>query len=578
MLHRLGDFPSVCNLQCQAGFYPQGTMRCGYDHKFSGGSCARCDPIARCPIGSPTQPGGLSCKKPGDSTCSSCEDGYTSTVTAGASCTGVLCAAHRKGEANPAPPHGRLVTPCNGSAPDCDLRYPVSIGFGCDAGYVLSDTENRSCTTSGGWSSPFPRCIETCETEPCRNGANCSETPRTRQFECTCLTEGGRPLWEGERCEIDVDECDVSSGRLGRPNPWPPNGGCDYLDHESEAVLARCINTTGGFHCGRCLGPRDCCRQGSQPGSAHHQLPCGGAEFNTLCSTASEPWTPAGCVGPAVADRSSFSRAPAAVAAGGRVSVSLTPLDTHGRLSADNGITAADDLQGLIYFDGAVEKPQRLQFKFSAANGSSHVYEAALVETVAGSYQLNVSVRDQLPTGNGSSGSGPVWLAVRPDTSSPADSLFVVVPGPADPANTVFGGCYFGTSTRRDACYCVEARGCRTLPGVRNRLTVVVRDQYDNIRDPNAIAQIRHPKRDPGDVVTADVLAALPTPNSDVQYSRIVGWEPAVNSSGSYVFGFVMPSLVAHTYVLNVSINGEQAFNVSYEYIFHTNLDAAMCR
>eukprot|EP01047_Picozoa_sp_COSAG01_P085557 COSAG01_NODE_18853_length_1049_cov_0.883158_1_plen_342_part_10 len=216
-----GDYPNRCALQCQPGYYPSGDMRCGRDHKFSGGSCDECDAIERCPI----QLQGLHCTKPGDSTCSQCVAGYEPTDDRSA-CIGVQCTALFT------PAHGAVIAPGAVSA----LRYPSTIAFACDAGFVLSDSSNRSCTTDGSWNPPhFPHCIETCELSPCKNGATCTEAARTQQFHCECTAEEGKPLWEGKRCDQNINEC-RDPGRLGRVHPWPLNGGCDYSLQDDGSV------------------------------------------------------------------------------------------------------------------------------------------------------------------------------------------------------------------------------------------------------------------------------------------------------------------------------------------------------
>jgi hypothetical protein len=237
------------------------------------------------------------------------------------------------------------------------------------------------------------------------------------------------------------------------------------------------------------------------------------------------------------------------------------------RLSADNGVTAADDMRGRIRSVGSdgfsAAAVQQLKFEFDTA---SHLYAARLPETIAATYQLNVSVRNQL-----GSGAGPHWediVRLTLPTGAAVPAVFVVVPAPADASSTEFGGCYYGTSTRADGCYCVAGVGCRTLQDVANRLTIVVRDQYENVRDPTVIAKITKPRKDPGDVVTADVVGA-----GLVEYSP-PAW---VVSNSSYVFEFVMKDRTEWSYTLNVTVNGELAETVPYRYAFHTNLNVSKC-
>ena len=441
-----GDYGrSSYALQCLSGYYPHGTMRCvwqGYGAQghgeFEGATCDECDAIQRCPISL----GGLSCTHGGDitdSTCSHCEDGYTPTEPTPTACIGRPCEERPFGGG-----HGHIV-----SSSATPLRYPSTISFRCDAGYVLSNKHNRTCTTDGGWSSDFPICIETCELGPCRNGATCTEDPQTRKFQCACPAEDGRPFWEGDRCEVNVNECtaDLNDG-------WSLNGGCDY-DGDGNRPLARCINETGGFRCGRCLGSLDCCHQAdAQDGG--HELPCGGSEFNTQCSVESGAWTELGCIGPATAHDSTFVFEPTWFVAGGLIEVRVTPHDVNNRLSADNGITSASDLRGLVHFACLLPRApcmdapsQTLGFAF---NSTGRVYIAQHPETTSATYRLNVSVHDQL-------GDGPHWKEIH----LPTVAEFHVVPAPADASHTIFGGCYFGTSSRLNNCYCVEDAGDRHM-------------------------------------------------------------------------------------------------------------------
>eukprot|EP01046_Picozoa_sp_COSAG06_P018365 COSAG06_NODE_1277_length_10034_cov_2.246200_1_plen_1034_part_10 len=575
-------------LQCLPGYFPKGTMRCvwqGGHGVFTGATCDECDAIARCPISL----GGLACTRSGDSTCSQCEAGYIPTEPTPTACIGMPC------EDDPAPAHGQIVS--SGASP---LRYPSTVGFRCEPGYVLSDEHNRTCTTSGGWSSHFPTCIETCDTSPCHNGATCTDDGNLAggkgQFQCTCPSESGKPFWEGERCDKNVNECslDLTDG-------WALNGGCDY-DEDEQRPLAQCVNETGGFHCGQCLGVRDCCHQAAQANG--HQLPCGGSDVNMLCRNESSAWTELGCIGPATAAESSFVILPLDFVAGDHIAVHVDPRDVNKRLSADNGITSASGLQGTVVYETLPNQP--LDFMF---NASSLVYVATMLETVAGAYRVNVSVRDQL--------SSLAWQEIQ----LPSVAEFHVVPAPADASNTVFGGCYFGTSDRSESCYCVddgESRGCRTLPGVHNHLTIIVRDQYSNVRDPTVIATITKPARQHADEVTASVVGSAAVqyeqPHWEVAACDIIGnpsWSAyctsgAQNSSScssgcgtspeapptsvcctascctasppsSYAFTYFMASQTEHSYTLTVSVNGEVAETIPVEYIFHTSFNKTKC-
>ena len=533
---------------------------------FSGATCDECDAIQRCPISL----GGLACthgttsSTHGDSTCSQCEAGYIPTEPTPTACIGTPCAD------TVAPDHGSIIS--SGATP---LRFPSTIKFACADGYVLSDypSLNRTCTTDGRWSSTFPTCIETCDTSPCRNGAICTDEGNLAggkgEFKCECPSEDGKPFWEGKRCDQDVNECN-DPGRLNRPKPWDLNGGCDHkiaVDNGALIPLARCVNETGGFSCAQCLSAHDCCEQGDQGGS--HQLPCGGTEFNTQCSVESRAWTEAGCNGPATAHDSTFVFEPAWFVAGGLIEVHLTPLDVNKRLSADNGITSTGDLRGLVHFAcivpraSCIDAPsQTLDFSF---NSTGRVYVAQHLETTSATYRLNISVHDQL-------GDGPHWQEIKMLSSVE----FHVVPAPADASHTVFGGCYFGTSTRLGSCYCVEEDGvrlgCRSLPGVRNSLTIVLRDQFDNIRDPTVISTITHPATQKADVVTAEVVGA-----ALVTYDHPPAWAESPDNSSSYLFEFTMTSTTEHSYTLSVFVNGEVAETTPFEYIFHTSLNASKC-
>ena len=568
-----GDYGrSSYALQCEPGYYANGVMRCQWSRTshsgvFSGATCDECNAIERCPLAL----GGLACSRSGDSTCSQCDAGYVPTSPPTA-CIGTPCAdADTAGVHRDAFEHGRIVD--SAATP---LRYPSSIQFECDAGYVLSDAHtNRTCTTSGGWSSPFPTCIETCGTDPCKNDAICTDDGNLAggkgKFNCACPNEAGKPFWEGERCATNVNECN-DPGRLGRAKPWDLNGGCDHKIAQGNGrgqmvPLAQCVNSTGGFTCGACSGPRDCCEQGDQGGI--HEFPCG-TDSNTQCSTESRNWTEAGCTGPATAAASSFTFSPQWFVAGGQIEIYVTPLDINSRLSADNGITSAEDLQGMVLFDSTTS--QALEFTF---NITRKKYTSQHLETYAGAYQLNISVHNQLFS------SSPRWQEIH----LPTAVEFHVVPAPADATNTLFGGCWFGTSSRLDSCYCVEEAGerigCRTLPGVRNALTIIVRDQFDNIRDPTVISKITQPARQTADVVTAEVLgSALVTydhPHGCAHPCHVDTWAKSEANSSSYLFEFTMPSPTEFSYTLTVKINGVISTTTPIEYIFHTSLNASKC-
>lgn len=92
------------------------------------------------------------------------------------------------------------------------------------------DLGNFHCTCAAGFTGSF---CETeisihplCENNPCQNNGTCKVSPNTNRLECECL-----PGFTGLRCETNVNECD--------PEPCFNEG--------------ECIDDVGGFKC-NCAG------------------------------------------------------------------------------------------------------------------------------------------------------------------------------------------------------------------------------------------------------------------------------------------------------------------------------------
>uniref|UniRef100_A0ABD2VS18 Protein crumbs n=1 Tax=Trichogramma kaykai TaxID=54128 RepID=A0ABD2VS18_9HYME len=118
-----------------------------------------------------------------------------------------------------------------------------------------------------------------CDLRPCRNEANCYESPDRSEYTCSC-----RPGFTGRNCEIDIDDC--------QPNPCRNHGNCTdrvngfscrcdrtgYTGRVCEIDIDECVNNPclnkgtcynnyGGYQCA--------CQAGFEgPNCEHHVNEC----------------------------------------------------------------------------------------------------------------------------------------------------------------------------------------------------------------------------------------------------------------------------------------------------------------
>ena len=286
-----------CSYACEPGYVKGGTHTCGVSGSFAGGSC---DPQP-CPAETP-QSASVACTgSTGDSCTLRCQPGYEATpVGSVLTClwndqasavewSGVAACSARECLPTLIPPsHGTVDVANQG-------MFPSTATFGCSVGYALQGSGVLTCQPSGAWSAAAPTCSETCANEPCQHDAECSDAGGTRPFQCRCPIP---TAWEGDRCEIDVNECETD------------HGGCDMLQN---VVLSECSNNEGSYECTTCdpaafeaTLPRDpngvvmqtCCYA---PTPGDHNVPCDAGQSS--CVTDVEGLQP-GCMGPPDATKS----------------------------------------------------------------------------------------------------------------------------------------------------------------------------------------------------------------------------------------------------------------------------------
>ena len=100
--------------------------------------------------------------------------------------------------------------------------------------------------------------------------------------------------------------------------------------------------------------------------------------------------------------------------------------------------------------------------------------------------------------------------------------------------------------------------GCLTMPDTKKSVDVIVRDQYDNVRDDL-------------DVVVIEVSSSCTTSSCE---TTSVEWnEPRQ----VYNVSFTMHSPTEHSHSIAILINTELLATMDYHYAFHSNLNASTC-
>ncbi len=330
-----GSFGDVCSYACEPGYTKGGAHTCGVSGAFAGGTC---DPQP-CTAETPPSASAACTGSTGDLCALRCQPGYQLTPAG----SGLTCAwsdqvsrVEWSGDASctarqclPA-----LTSPTDGSVDVTNGgMFPSTASFDCNVGYVRQGTAVLTCQTSGAWSAGAPVCSETCANQPCQHSAECSDGGGTRAFQCRC------PLptaWEGDRCEVDVNECDTD------------HGSCDIVQ---DVPLSECSNSEGSYQCTPCdparfdeTLPQDpigaemqtCCYA---PTPGEHNVPCDASQ--SACTTDTVGLEP-GCMGPSDATRSipKLSAGESVeeyqdltVRSGGSVSVTVVARDINSRIS-----------------------------------------------------------------------------------------------------------------------------------------------------------------------------------------------------------------------------------------------------
>ncbi|CAH1785690.1 unnamed protein product [Owenia fusiformis] len=118
---------------------------------------------------------------------------------------------------------------CENMIDYCNLADPVDSNP-CVRGNCSNNmtTLNYTCTCDTGFTGfNCEEEIDECASNPCKNGATC--TDKIGAFECECA-----PGWEGVTCEEDINECNFTH-ILNGSSPCENNGTC--------------LNTPGSFQC-----------------------------------------------------------------------------------------------------------------------------------------------------------------------------------------------------------------------------------------------------------------------------------------------------------------------------------------
>ena len=306
---------------CQAG-------ECVCDGGYSGGQCQTFDACWD-----------VDCGDPSHGTCRAgvcqCSAGYSGTP-----CTPVECLPSMT-----APADG-TVDVSNGGV------FPATAQFSCNPGFVRLGSATISCQATGTWSGSAPSCAETCAASPCQNNGQCDDGGGTRLFRCTCPEP---PMWEGDRCQNDIDECNGGSG------------GCDMFE---QTTLTHCENSQGSYQCGACDesqfvstvpvdgdgAPMVTCCNGPDVAD-QHQVPCDVSAGS--CDFGNQSISTLGCMGPADADASVPSLEAQVVMSGEPVEVRVDSYDVHHRATLllrdgsalQDGVGLAQELSIAVYID-----------------------------------------------------------------------------------------------------------------------------------------------------------------------------------------------------------------------------------
>ncbi|XP_066299501.1 receptor-type tyrosine-protein phosphatase S-like isoform X3 [Branchiostoma lanceolatum] len=222
--------------ECGDGFYGENCRQwCG--QCFNGAFCDKAS--GYCPDTSPRcDPGymGIRCHRAcGDGfygedcrqQCGHCSNGGVCSKTFGfcPSATGPQCApGYQGGQCQTACDEGKFGPDCTQTChcylpEECDIENGMCRFGGCEAGW-----RGQSCQDD----------IDECLSQPCKNGATCTNTPPAGSATYTCRCTPG---WTGTNCDQDVDEC--------QSNPCA-GGTCV---NRLNGYMCTCSSGNIGAHC-----------------------------------------------------------------------------------------------------------------------------------------------------------------------------------------------------------------------------------------------------------------------------------------------------------------------------------------
>ena len=193
-------------------------------------------------------------------------------------------------------PTGYSGTNCEEDINECDTN-PCQNGAACtetDGTTLTVGVYNCECPT--GYSGiNCEEDINECDTNPCFNGGTCTETTddgttlTVGVYCCTCPTG-----WEGTNCETDINECN--------PDPCQYGAVCTESDTDSSVALGEyhceCANGYTGTNCNEC-GPgkgqdsEGVCTECNQPQINNvitHSAPCADQECPEGFGVSSDNW------------------------------------------------------------------------------------------------------------------------------------------------------------------------------------------------------------------------------------------------------------------------------------------------